>query len=97
MPLRCSESKQIPPAIAGSDEREARGECGNLTLVATAPARRAHLSTVRKASRILVFDAGRIVEAGTFDGLVMAGGRFADLARTQFISTDPIAVPAAVG
>ena len=44
------------------------------------------LSTVRKASRILVFDAGRIVEAGTFDELVMAGGRFARLARTQFIS-----------
>jgi len=38
------------------------------------------LSTVRKASRILVFDAGRIVEAGTFDELVMAGGRFASLA-----------------
>ena len=33
------------------------------------------LSTVRKASRILVFDAGRIVEAGTFDELVKAGGR----------------------
>src|SRR5450759_2605774 len=30
------------------------------------------LSTVRKASRILVFDMGRIVEAGTFDELVLA-------------------------
>jgi len=49
------------------------------------------LSTVRKASRILVFDAGRIVESGTFDELVMAGGRFASLARTQFISAEPIA------
>jgi ATP-binding cassette subfamily B protein len=55
------------------------------------------LSTVRKASRILVFDAGRIVEAGTFDELVMAGGRFARLARTQFISAEPIVLPAAVG
>jgi ATP-binding cassette subfamily B protein len=53
------------------------------------------LSTVRKASRILVFDAGRIVEAGTFDELVLAGGRFASLARTQLISAEPIAVPAA--
>jgi len=53
------------------------------------------LSTVRKASRILVFDMGRIVEAGTFDELVLAGGRFASLARTQLISTEPIAVPAA--
>lgn len=49
------------------------------------------LSTVRKASRILVFDAGRIVEAGTFDELVQAGGRFASLARTQLISAEPAA------
>ena len=55
------------------------------------------LSTVRKASRILVFDAGRIVEAGTFDELVMAGGRFASLARTQFISAAPMVLPAAAG
>jgi len=54
------------------------------------------LSTVRKASRILVFDAGRIVEAGTFDELVAAGGRFASLAQAQFIPAEPIAVPAAV-
>jgi len=47
------------------------------------------LSTVRKASRILVFDAGRIVESGTFDELVAANGRFANLARTQLISTTP--------
>ncbi len=53
------------------------------------------LSTVRKASRILVFDAGRIVEAGTFDELVMAGGRFAHLARTQLISAEP-SVPLAL-
>ena len=53
------------------------------------------LSTVRKASRILVFDAGRIVEAGTFDELVMAGGRFAHLARTQLISPEP-SVPLAL-
>src|SRR4029077_6933700 len=52
------------------------------------------LSTVRKASRILVFDAGRIVEAGTFDELVAAGGRFADLARAQFIVAEPAAAKA---
>jgi ATP-binding cassette subfamily B protein len=49
------------------------------------------LSTVRKASRILVFDAGRIVETGTFDDLVQADGRFANLARTQLISPEPAA------
>jgi ATP-binding cassette subfamily B protein len=52
------------------------------------------LSTIRKASRILVFDAGRIVEAGTFDELVAAGGRFASLARAQFIRTEGPALPA---
>ena len=53
------------------------------------------LSTVRNASRILVFDAGRIVEAGTFDELVIAGGRFARLAKTQFISAEATILPAA--
>ncbi len=43
------------------------------------------LSTVRKASRIFVFEEGRIVEAGSFDDLVRRGGRFAQLARAQFL------------
>jgi ATP-binding cassette subfamily B protein len=43
------------------------------------------LATIRHASRILVFDGGRIIEAGTFDELVKAGGRFAELARAQFM------------
>jgi ATP-binding cassette subfamily B protein len=43
------------------------------------------LSTVRKASCILVFDGGRIMEAGTFETLVAANGRFAALARAQFM------------
>jgi ATP-binding cassette subfamily B protein len=52
------------------------------------------LSTVRNASRILVFDAGRIIESGTFDELVAAGGRFAGLARAQFMVTEPPLAPA---
>ncbi len=52
------------------------------------------LSTVRNASRILVFDLGRIIETGTFDELVKAGGRFARLAQTQFISAAPAISPA---
>src|SRR5262249_54486379 len=43
------------------------------------------LSTGRSASRIFVFDEGRIVEAGTFDELVRRGGVFARLARAQFL------------
>jgi ATP-binding cassette subfamily B protein len=45
------------------------------------------LSTVRKATHILVFEAGRIAESGTFDALVAAGGRFANLAANQFMTT----------
>src|SRR4051794_26658822 len=43
------------------------------------------LSTIRNATRILVFDAGRVIESGTFDELVARGGRFAELARAQFM------------
>jgi ATP-binding cassette, subfamily B, beta-glucan exporter len=43
------------------------------------------LSTIRNATRILVFENGRVVESGTFDELVAKGGRFAALARAQFM------------
>ena len=46
------------------------------------------LSTVRNATRILVFEHGRIVETGTFDELVRIGGRFAALAKAQFMTTE---------
>jgi ATP-binding cassette subfamily B protein len=43
------------------------------------------LSTIRNATRILFFDGGHVIESGTFDELVMKGGRFAELARAQFM------------
>ena len=43
------------------------------------------LSTIRHATRILMFDNGRVIESGTFDELVAQGGRFAELARAQFM------------
>ena len=43
------------------------------------------LATVRNATRILVFDRGRIVESGAFDELVRKGDIFAALAKAQFI------------
>jgi ATP-binding cassette subfamily B protein len=43
------------------------------------------LATIRNATRILVFEGGRIIESGTFDELVRFGGHFAELARTQFM------------
>ena len=44
------------------------------------------LATIRNANRILVFEAGRIIETGTFDELVQHGGTFAALAKTQFMT-----------
>ena len=44
------------------------------------------LATVRNATRILVFDRGRIVESGSFDELVAKGGVFAKLAEAQFLA-----------
>ncbi|GAD54469.1 ABC transporter transmembrane domain-containing protein [Limimaricola cinnabarinus] len=42
------------------------------------------LATVKKADRILVFEAGRIVAQGSHDALVAEGGLYARLARLQF-------------
>ncbi|HVY59754.1 MAG TPA: glucan ABC transporter ATP-binding protein/ permease [Xanthobacteraceae bacterium] len=42
------------------------------------------LSTIRNATRILVFDEGRIIEAGGYAELMRLGGHFAALARAQF-------------
>jgi ATP-binding cassette subfamily B protein len=42
------------------------------------------LATIRNATRILVFDQGRIIETGTYDDLVQRGGFFADLVKAQF-------------
>ena len=42
------------------------------------------LATVKKADRIVVFEAGRIVAQGRHDQLVAEGGLYARLARLQF-------------
>jgi glucan exporter ATP-binding protein len=42
------------------------------------------LATIRNATRILVFQQGRIVETGTFDELYRRGGFFTELVRAQF-------------
>jgi subfamily B ATP-binding cassette protein MsbA len=47
------------------------------------------LSTVRHADRILVLEAGRIVESGAHDALVKQGGLYSRLARAQSLDGLP--------
>jgi ABC-type multidrug transport system fused ATPase/permease subunit len=42
------------------------------------------LSTIRRADLILVIEDGSVVERGTHRDLLAAGGRYAELHRTQF-------------
>jgi ATP-binding cassette subfamily B protein len=42
------------------------------------------LSTIRQADHILVMDAGRVIESGSFDALYQQGGRFTDIMQQQY-------------
>ncbi|MFZ0458309.1 MAG: glucan ABC transporter ATP-binding protein/ permease [Rhodoplanes sp.] len=53
------------------------------------------LATIRRADRILMFEHGRIVEAGSFNELMRKGGPFAELAQAQYLSAEPPAPPSA--
>jgi len=48
------------------------------------------LSTVRAADQILVVEDGRIVERGTHESLLAAGGRYEELYRTQFAESTSV-------
>jgi ATP-binding cassette subfamily B multidrug efflux pump len=52
------------------------------------------LSTVRRASRILVVDDGRVAEEGTHDELLARGGQYARLYRLQMTGHGAPAAPA---
>ncbi|WP_430782569.1 ABC transporter ATP-binding protein [Actinoplanes sp. G11-F43] len=48
------------------------------------------LSTVRAADQILVVEDGHVIERGTHPELLAAGGRYAELYRTQFSDSRPL-------
>lgn len=54
-----------------------------LTAGATTVAISHRFATVRKAERVVVLDRGRVVEDGTHEDLIGAGGRYAELFRLQ--------------
>ena len=43
------------------------------------------LSTIRNCDRVIVIDAGRVAEIGTFDELVAQGGIFSELVKRQVV------------
>ncbi len=43
------------------------------------------LSTIRNCDRVIVIDAGRVAEVGTFDELVAQGGIFSELVKRQVV------------
>lgn len=83
------------PAIVVLDEATAHLDTESERLVQAALKETLHgrtslviahrLSTVVDADEIVVLDAGRIVERGTHQDLLLAGGLYAELARTQLV------------
>ncbi len=79
-------------ALDTQTERAVRDALERLVVGRTTIAIAHRLSTIRDADQIVVLDRGSIVETGTYDELVAAGGRFAQLAARDAETFDSIDV-----
>lgn len=48
------------------------------------------LSTIRQADHILLMDAGKVIESGSFDALYQQGGRFTKIMQQQYGLSTPL-------
>lgn len=74
-------------ALDSTSEAAVQAALGEALAGRTAVVIAHRLSTIRTADAILVVEGGRIVERGSHAELLAAGGRYAELYRTQFAST----------
>jgi ATP-binding cassette, subfamily B, bacterial len=74
-------------AVDAETERALAGALSRVSHGRTTISIAHRLSTAEHADTVLVFDAGRIVEAGTHDELVAAGGAYARLYRSWTANT----------
>jgi len=79
----------LDEATSALDNRTQRVVTDTLARLAVTRIVIAHrLTTIRDVDRIFVMDKGRLVESGTYNQLMAAGGLFHTLARRQLLEKD---------